>query len=206
MASSSPKLQTLQPHTSPRVVYGMAMLLAVAVAALYYPATQLPFLSINDGEYIVDNAHIQQLSWATAQWSMTSFHAANWHPATWISHAVDYQLFRLDPRGHHASNVLLHALNAVLLFLVLWRATQRVGRSFMVAALFALHPINVESVAWVAERKNLLSMFFLLLTLGAYRWYAQRPHIARYLTVAVLFVLGLMSKPQVVTLPFLLLL
>ena len=137
---------------------------------------------------------------------MTTRDAANWHPVTWMSHALDTQIFGLDPAGPHDVNVLLHIVNALLLFWVLWRATGFAGRSWMVAALFALHPINVESVAWIAERKNLLSMFFFLLTLAAYRWYAEHPRGDRYLVVAACFALGLMSKPQVITLPFVLLL
>jgi hypothetical protein len=123
-----------------------------------------------------------------------------------MSHALDCQFFHLDPAGPHMVNVLLHALNALLLFWVLKRATGFTWRSFMVAALFALHPINVESVAWVAERKNVLSMLFFLLALGAYRWYASNPQVVRYVAVAALFTLGLMAKPQVITFPCVLLL
>jgi 4-amino-4-deoxy-L-arabinose transferase-like glycosyltransferase len=119
---------------------------------------------------------------------------------------LDCQLFGLNPARHHQSNLLLHALNAALLFWVLARATSYTGRSLMVAALFALHPINVESVAWIAERKNLLSMLFFLLALGAYRWYAREPRLARYLLVGLLFALGLMAKPQIITFAFVLLL
>jgi len=188
------------------VLLGLGLVLVVATLAVYFPVNWYPFISLNDGEYVTRNVHITQLNWETLKWSFTSFYAANWHPLTWLSHAADRQLFSLDSGLHHDSNLLLHVLNTVLLFWILWRATASAGRSFMVAALFALHPMNVESVAWVAERKNLLSMFFLLLTLGAYRWYASKPRLGRYLVVAVLFVLGLMSKPQVVTLPFILLL
>jgi len=173
---------------------------------VYFPVNGYPFISLNDGEYVAHNVHIKQLNWEMLKWSFTSYYAANWHPLTWLSHALDRQLFSLDSGLHHDSNLLLHVLNTVLLFWILWRATASAGRSFMVAALFALHPMNVESVAWIAERKNLLSMFFLLLTLGAYQWYASKPRLGRYLVVAVLFALGLMSKPQVITLPFILLL
>ena len=137
---------------------------------------------------------------------MTSYDAANWHPVTWLSHIVDYQLFKDNAGAHHDVNLLLHVIDVLLLFWVLQRATGYTGRSAMVAALFALHPINVETVAWIAERKNLLSMMFFLLTLGAWGWYVQKPRSARYLVVMFLFALGLMSKPQVVTLPFVLLL
>jgi protein O-mannosyl-transferase len=189
------------------VLLGLALVLVVVTLAVYYPVNRFPFISINDGEYVRRNVHINQpLNWGMLRWSFTTFYAANWHPLTWLSHALDCQLFSLNSGRHHDSNLLLHVLNAVLLFWILWRATTRVGRSFMVAALFALHPINVESVAWVAERKNLLSMFFLLLALGAYRWYARKPRIGRYVVVAILFAFGLMSKPQVITLPFMLLL
>lgn len=194
----------MKPRRS--LVFALALLLAGATLAVYFPVNRFPFISLNDGEYVTDNLRIQTLNWETVRWSLTTFHAANWHPVTWLSHAIDYQLFSLDPAGHHDSNLLLHVLNALLLFWILWRSTGKPGRSFMVAALFALHPINVESVAWIAERKNLLSMFFLLLTLASYQWYARRPRVGAYVMVVILFALALMSKPQVVTLPFLLLL
>jgi hypothetical protein len=180
--------------------------LVVATLAVYSPVKRHSFIVLDDRGYVVDNFHIQHLNWDTVKWSFTTFRASNWHPLTWLSHAVDYRLFSLDAGRHHEMNLVLHALNAVLLFWVLSQATGYVGRSFAVAALFALHPINVESVAWVAERKNLLSMLFFLLALGAYRWYASKPQMGRYLCVALLFALGLMSKPQVITLPFVLLL
>jgi len=188
------------------VILGLGLVLVVAILAVYFQVNQYPFISLNDGEYVTHNVHITQLNWEMLKWSFTSFYAANWHPLTWLSHALDRQLFSLDSGLHHDSNLLLHVLNTVLLFWILWRATASAGRSFMVAALFALHPMNVESVAWIAERKNLLSMFFLLLALGAYRWYASKPRLGRCFVVAVLFALGLMSKPQVVTLPFIFLL
>ena len=146
------------------------------------------------------------LTWETIKWSFTALYASNWHPLTWLSHALDFQMFNLDAGRHHETNLLLHVINVMLLFWVLWRATGYAERSAMVAALFALHPMNVESVAWIAERKNLLSMMFLLLALGAYGWYTRKPRAPRYLVVAGLFALGLMAKPQVITLPFVLLL
>jgi Flp pilus assembly protein TadD len=166
-----------------------------------------PFVNYDDDGYVTDNSHVRAgLSEETIAWAFTTYDEANWHPLTWLSHAFDYQFFELDPAGHHDVNLLLHALNVALLFWVLWRATGYPGRSLMVAALFAVHPINVESVAWIAERKNLLSMLFFLLALGAYHWYARRPRVGSYLVVAFLYILGLMSKPQVITLPFVLLL
>jgi len=183
------------------------LLLAIATVATYYPVHKDPFLRYDDEGYVTLNHHVNQgLSWDAVKWAFTTFHAANWHPLTWLSHAVDVQFFGLNPAAHHDINVLLHLVNVVLLFWVLQRATGYPGRSFVVAALFALHPMNVESVAWVAERKTMLSMLFFLLALGAYRWYAREPRVGRYLVVALSFGLGLMAKPQVITLPFVLLL
>ncbi|MGA2905807.1 MAG: tetratricopeptide repeat protein [Candidatus Korobacteraceae bacterium] len=179
----------------------------VATVATYYPARNHPFLHFDDSKYVTANSHVQDgLSWSTVEWAFTTYYASNWHPLTWLSHALDWQIFGADPMGPHEVNVLLHVVNVLLLLWVLERATGMVGRSAMVAGLFALHPINVETVAWVAERKNLLSMLFLLLALAAYGWYAKQPRAGRYVLVALLFVLGLMAKPQVITLPFLLLL
>jgi hypothetical protein len=175
--------------------------------ALYFRVYSYPFLNYDDTLYVTQNAHVQDgLTWETVRWAFTTYHVGTWHPLTWLSHAMDSQLFDLDPAGPHAVNLLLHALNVVALFWVLQRATGYSGRSFMVAALFALHPVNVESVVWIAERKNSLSMLFFLLALGAYRWYTADRKAVRYMLVAALFALGLMAKPQVITLPFVLLL
>src|ERR1700719_196079 len=186
----------------------ICLLLAAATFALYSPAFGHPFIfNYDDDNYVTSNAHVQAgLTWTTVRWALTSTDAANWHPLTWLSHALDCQLYGLNPAGHHVSSVVFHALNVVLLFLLLVYATRAPGRSLLVAALFAVHPFNVESVAWIAERKNVLSTFFFLLTLGAYGWYALKPSVTRYVAVAVLFVLGLASKPMVVTLPCVLLL
>ena len=194
----------------------LACVLAIAAFAVYYPVHWQPFANYDDPDYVSDNVHVRAgLTWQTIRWAMTARDAANWHPVTWLSHALDVQLFGITPAGPHDVNVALHIVNALLLFWVLQRATRCVGRSWMVAALFALHPINVESVAWIAERKNLLSMFFFLLALGAYTKYATvpRPNPGerdsrgwQFLLVVVLFALGLMSKPQVITFPFVLLL
>jgi protein O-mannosyl-transferase len=184
----------------------LALVLAAVTLTVYAPVRQHPFIHIDDYGYVVNNFHIQYLNWDTVKWSFTSFHYSNWDPLTWLSHALDWHFFGRNAGGHHEVSLLLHALNAVLLFWLLVQATGYVGRSFAVAALFALHPVNVEPVAWVAERKTVLSMVFFLLTLIAYRWYARRPAVIRYLVVAILFAAGLMSKPQVITLPFVLLL
>jgi len=181
-------------------------LLSIAVVmAFYSPVAHNGFLNYDDDQYITNNPHVKAgLTWATVKWAFTTYDQANWHPLTWLSHALDCQLFGLNPAGHHYVNVLLHAANAVLLFLLLQSATGFRWRSLMVAALFALHPVNVESVAWAAERKNVLSMLFFLFALHAYVWYARRPDLRRYAVVACCFALGLLCKPQVITLPFLL--
>ncbi len=185
----------------------LGLFLVAATVALYYPVHSHPFVNYDDSLYVTENLQVQSgLNWDTVTWAFTTFDVDAWHPLTWLSHALDCQLFQLNPAGHHDVNLLLHALNVVLLFWVLLGATGYPGRSFMVAALFALHPINVESVAWVAERKNVLSMLFFLLALGAYRWYAREPRIGRYLAVVFLFALGLLAKPQVITFPCVLLL
>lgn len=202
-----PAQQTRAPASPLTQKIFLGLVLAVAIVAVYYPVHWQPFANYDDADYVTDNLHVKAgLHWTTVKWALTARDAANWHPVTWISHALDTQIFDLNPAGPHDVNVLLHIVNALLLFWVLQRTTGFVGRSWMVAALFALHPVNVETVAWIAERKNLLSMFFFLLTLAAYRWYASNPRVTRYLVVAVPFALGLMSKPQVITLPFVLLL
>jgi protein O-mannosyl-transferase len=183
------------------------LLLALATIALYNPATRAPFLNFDDVEYVTDNPEVRAgLTWNTVVWAFHTTKLSNWHPVTWLSHALDCQLFGLNPAGPHLVNVLLHAANALLLFLILESATGLAWRSLAVAALFALHPINVESVAWISERKNVLSMFFFLLALAAYGWYVRRPGIGRYLAVTLAFAMGLMTKPQVITFPFALLL
>jgi len=188
-------------------VFLFGLLLAVLTAGAYYPVHHDPFINFDDNDYVTANDHVNHgLTWKTVRWSLTTFRASNWHPLTWLFHALDVQLFGLNPAAHHDVNVFLHLVCVLLLFWVLQRATGYVGRSFVVAALFALHPMNVESVAWVAELKTMLSMMFFLLALGAYRWYAREPRVGRYLAVAGLFVLGLMAKPQVITFPFVLLL
>ncbi len=186
----------------------MCLALALVTLAFYNPILHHDFTNFDDDVYILDNAHVRAgLTWDTVKWALTSYDAANWHPLTWLSHALDYQLFKLNPAGPHYVNVLLHAGSVVLLFLLLESATGLTWASFMVAGLFALHPVNVESVAWAAERKNVLSMFFFLLTLHAYQWHVRRGGgVKRYAVVAVLFALGLMAKPEIITLPFVLLL
>ena len=190
-----------------RLIAVLCGLLAAATIAVYSPVLGHRFVIWDDREYVTGNPHLATgLSWSTIKWAFSATYAANWHPLTWLSHALDYQLFGLNPAGHHMHSVLLHAVNVVLLFLLLLWMTRRTGPSLLVAALFALHPLNVESVAWVAERKNVLSTLFFLLAIGSYVWYAQRPNWRRYLLLTALFAAGLMAKPMLVTLPLLLLL
>jgi len=182
-------------------------LLFLSTLALYYPALGNGFVNYDDPDYVTANLQVQQgLTSRSLVWAFTSTAEANWHPLTWITHMLDVRWFGLRPAGHHAQSILWHAVNVVLLFLLLAQATGFVGRSALVAALFAVHPLNVESVAWVAERKTVLCTFFLLLTLAAYGWYAKRSRATRYLLVALLFALALMAKPMAITLPFVLLL
>ena len=185
----------------------LGLLLVVVTLALYNPVSRNGFVNFDDDRYVTDNPQVRAgIRWSTISWAFTSLAQANWHPLTWLSHALDCQLFHLNPAGHHYTSLMLHAMNALLLFLILEWFTGYTARSLMVAALFAVHPLNVESVAWVAERKNVLCMFFFLLALAGYGWYVRRPGVARYLVVAILFAMGLMSKPMVITLPFVLLL
>ena len=185
----------------------VCLLLAAVTLAIYNPVNRHPFVNYDDDRYVTENPHIRQgLTADTFKWALTSTEQANWHPLTWMSHALDVSLFKLNPSGHHFTSVLLHAVNVALLFLLLMRATGRFGPSLFVAALFALHPIEVESVAWIAERKNVLCTTFFLLTIWAYGWYARNPGWKRYLMVVGCFIAGLAAKPMVITLPFVLLL
>jgi tetratricopeptide (TPR) repeat protein len=183
----------------------LCLLLIVVVLVSYNSVIHNGFLNYDDDGYITNNLHVKTgLTWATAKWAFSTYYLANWAPLSWLSHALDCELFGLNPAGHHYISVLLHAGNAVLLFLLLYRVTAFRWRSLTVAALFALHPVNVESVAWAAERKNVLSMLFLLLAFHAYVWYTRKPALVSYLAVLFLFSLGLLSKSQVITFPFLL--
>ena len=191
----------------PAKTAALCVLLAGVTLALYGPVLGYSFLVLDDHDYVTANRHVHGgLSWSTTKWAFTSTEAANWHPLTWLSHTLDYELFALNPMEHHLDSVLLHALNAVVLFLLLAWMTKRMGPSLLVAALFAVHPLNVESVAWVSERKNVLSTLFFLLAIAAYVKYATKPDWRKYLLVVTLFAAGLMAKPMVITLPFVLVL
>jgi tetratricopeptide (TPR) repeat protein len=185
----------------------LSLALVLLTVLVYLPVRNNSFINFDDNHYITENPHVKAgLSWDTVKWAFTTYDAANWHPLTWLSHALDSELFGLNPAGHHFVNLLLHGFNAVLLFLIFQSLTGFTWRSLMVAALFAVHPLNVESVAWAAERKTILSTLFFLLAIWAYTRYVRRPGTGRYLVVAGFFALALMSKPQVITLPFVLLL
>lgn len=185
----------------------LSLLLALLTIGLYTPIMHAPFLNFEDPAYIAQNSHVTAgLKWSTVVWAFHSTEQSTWQPLTWLSHALDCRRFGLNPSGPHTTNVIIHSVNAVLLFLILASATGFLWRSLAVAALFALHPINVEAVAWIAQRKDLLSTLFFLLALAAYGWYARRPGILRYIVVTFAYALGLMSDARVVTLPFALLL
>jgi hypothetical protein len=208
------------------VIVAICLLLALVTLAVYWPVTGHQFIIFDDDDYITGNSHVTAgLTWPGIIWAFKTDHAANWHPLTWISHMADCQLYGVKPGGHHMTNVLFHIANTLLLFLLLNQMTGAVWRSAFVAAFFAWHPLHVESVAWAAERKDVLSTFFWLLTLMAYAHYAQgrskieeresnikittldtRNSTLDYFLALLLFACGLMSKPMVVTLPFVLLL
>jgi protein O-mannosyl-transferase len=186
----------------------LSILLALLVAVLYLPALRNGFINYDDPDYVTHNAQVLRgLNWDNVKWAFgTNNPAANWHPLTWLSHMADVQVFGLRPWGHHLINILLMAADVVLLLWFLVLMTGKIWQSAAVAAIFAVHPLNVESVAWVAERKQELSLFFMFLTLIAYAWYVRRPTVGRYIAVAFLFALALLSKVMIITLPFVLLL
>jgi tetratricopeptide (TPR) repeat protein len=181
--------------------------LAVATLAVFGGVRNHEFITYDDDAYVTNNRHVQAgLTWKGVIWSLTTTQASNWHPLTWLSHMLDCQIYGLQAGGHHLTTLLLHIVNALLLFLVLEQMTGAMWRATVVAALFALHPLHVESVAWVAERKDVLSTLFWMMTMWAYVRYVKCPGFSRYLLTLLLFALGLMAKPMLVTLPFVLLL
>ncbi len=191
---------------APRTLVAAALLVVITAAA-FSPLRHADFVTIDDPEYVTANPHVLSgLSWSGVEWAVTSRDAANWHPLTWLSHMLDVTLFGLDAGAHHVVNVLFHAMAALLLFAFLFFTTGYLARSWCVAALFAVHPLHVESVAWIAERKDVLSAVFWMATLLAYAWHARQPSQRRYTLTLALFALGLMAKPMLVTLPFVLLL
>jgi len=185
----------------------ICFLLTVAAVIAFQQLSQCDFTNFDDGVYVTENIHIRHgITIQAIRWAFTTGRAANWHPLTWMSHMLDVQLFGLKPRWHHLTNLLFHIANTLLLFVIFHRMTKAPWKSAFVAALFALHPLHVESVAWVSERKDVLSTFFWMLTMAAYIHYVEHPGLKNYLAVLMFFVLGLMAKPMLVTLPFVLLL
>jgi protein O-mannosyl-transferase len=196
------------PHRGPYHLLAVSVFLLLAVLAVFGQTIGHDFVNFDDDVYVYENPQVNGgLTSAGTAWAITAFHSNNWHPLTWLSHMLDCQLYGLKPGGHHVSNVLLHAASAILLFLALQRLTGAFWPSAWVAAIFALHPLRVESVAWVAERKDVLSGLFFMLTLWFYARYVERPASwGRYSLVLAAFALGLTAKPMLVTLPFVLLL
>ncbi len=205
MAYADERAAATEARWSPDL--GIALALVLATLAVYSGVTSNGFVSFDDPLYILNNPHVSSgLSLDNIAWAFSSVHSDNWHPLTWLSHMLDCQLFGLNPSGHHAISVLLHALNGALFFFFLRHSTDARWPSFFAAALFALHPLRVESVAWASERKDLLSTLFFLLTLLAYARYVRAPSASRYALMAAALGLGLLSKPMLVTVPLVLIL
>ena len=193
-------------HTTFNVLL-VILCLIIVIIAVYTKVQNFDFVGYDDELYVTQNQYVQKgISTEGLKWAFTTFHTANWHPLTWLSHMLDFELYGLNPAGHHWTNVEFHIANTLLLFFILFKMTGAVFRSAFVAALFALHPLHVESVAWIAERKDVLSTFFGLLSIGAYYSYVKKSSAKYYLLLIILISLGLMAKPMLVTLPFVLLL
>jgi protein O-mannosyl-transferase len=179
--------------------------LVLIVLIAFEPLRHNDFISYDDIDYVTMNPHVQSgLTWQSIRWAFTTGFAANWHPLTWLSHMLDVELFGLNPVGHHIHSLLLHTLSTVLLFWLLYEMTGAVWCSAFAAMIFGIHPLRVESVAWAAERKDVLSMLFFMLTLAAYLYYVKRGGTGRYLLVLLCFAMGLLAKPMLVTLPIVL--
>ena len=185
----------------------ISLLLIAAILIAYWQVKDFDFICFDDKPYVTENRHVQSgLTVKSFIWAFTTFDASNWHPLTWLSHMLDCELYGLNPMGHHWTSLQIHIANTLLLFFILQYMTGALWRSAFVAALFALHPLHVESIAWVAERKDVLSTFFGMMALLAYCRYAKQPSLAGYLLIILFLSMGLMAKPMLVTLPFLLLL
>lgn len=198
----------VKTYHSARVRVLHLLLLALLIAVAYLRVSDNGFIrAFDDGTYVLSNPHVSSgLTIDGIRWAFTASYASNWHPLTWISHMLDWQLYGSNGAGHHLTNLLFHMANTMLVFALLCWMTGHRRRSLFVAALFAIHPLHVESVAWIAERKDVLSTFFGLLTIAAYLHYVRRPQARRYMLVVLAFVLSLLSKPMMVSLPFMLLL
>ncbi len=181
--------------------------LMAAVLFVYWQSTHHEFTNYDDPHYVTENPYVKAgLTRQSVGWAFTTFHAANWHPVTWLSHMLDYEIYGLRPKGHHLTNICFHIINTLLLLYLLYSATGSYWQSIFLAALFGLHPLHVESVAWIAERKDLVSAFFGFVTLILYGRYARHPRPLTYLLSLFSFAVGLMAKPMLATLPFVMLL
>jgi tetratricopeptide (TPR) repeat protein len=187
--------------------FWVCLALVLITTGVFWQVCTNDFINYDDHGYVYENTNIQAgITLKAIKWAFTSGYATNWHPLTWLSHMLDWQLFGPKPWGHHLTNLIFHIANTLLLFIVLKQMTHKIWQSAFVAALFALHPLHIESVAWVSERKDVLSTFFWILTMWAYLRYVKHPATSRYLLMLLSFALGLMAKPMLVTLPFVLLL
>lgn len=197
----------VQTLSQPQKKLALCLLLFLVTVAVFSQVRHHEFINLDDEQYVTQNPRVRAgLTSDSLAWAFTSTYASNWHPLTWVSHMLDVQLFGMNPAGHHSVNLFFHLANAILLFLVLHRMTHALWQSVAVAFLFALHPLHVESVAWVAERKDVLSTFLMLCTLWFYISYSRNPTPSRGIPVLLFYALGLMAKPMLVTLPFVLLL
>lgn len=210
----------MQKKQQVRIIYApwlLNMIICIGLATMtlltYWQVKDFAFVNYDDTLYILENPHVQEgLNFESLSWSFTTNRGGNWHPLVWMSFLIEIHFFGLNPTVFHITNVFLHILNTLLLYLLLWVMTNKSWRSAFVAAMFALHPLHVESVAWISERKDVLSTFFWLLTMLSYAWYVKRPYyidnscIFRYMMIILCFFCGIMSKAMLVTLPFVLLL
>jgi tetratricopeptide (TPR) repeat protein len=200
-------IKQIEKTTATHKSVWICVFLILATSGVYWQVGGCDFINFDDPEYVVENSYVNTgLSGDNVIWAFTAFHSSNWHPLTWISHMVDSQVYGLNAGGHHVTNLVLHIINAILLFLLLKAMTGSIWPSAFVACLFALHPVHIESVAWVSERKDVLSTLFWFLTMGAYLRYGQKKTTGMYVATLILFGLGLMAKPMLVTVPFILLL
>lgn len=214
--NSNRQIPPPEPVAPPSAPLGVRLILCAVLFIvpflLYVRTCSNGYLVLDDDDYVAKNAIVQRgITWEGVKWAFTTDTLANWHPVTWLSYMVDCQVFGTNPAAQHIINAFIHAVNSLLLFLVLERLTRHLASKpfwacAFVAALFALHPLHVESVAWISERKDVLSAFFWILSMGAYAWYTVSPSLVRYVSLATLFAVGLMAKPVLVTLPCVLLL
>ncbi|MGD0276029.1 MAG: hypothetical protein ABSB79_08225, partial [Syntrophales bacterium] len=188
----------------------ICLALTIITVITFWPLKDCDFINYDDNIYVYENGHVQQgLSLKSIQWAFSAEEAkrlGQWHPVTWLSLMLDYEFFGLNPRGYHLTNLFFHILNTILLFLIFHRMTKALWQSAFIAALFAIHPLHVESVAWVTERKDVLSTFFWMLAMGSYVIYTDCKTVVRYFLTILFFIVGLMAKSMLVTLPFVLIL